>query len=271
MHWKTPLTLGLGLFGLAVLAKGYANSSRLELREETVLIPDLPGAFDGFRLLFLTDLHLRPRSTHVHKILTLIEELRPDLVCLGGDYITDAGSLPEAEYFFRELASYPAVGVYGNTDYFREVTRDIREQWAKLIPFLANSAMPIRRDGQALWVAGVKDPHIGLDRLDLALREVPPDAPVILLAHSPEIIRQRIDPRVRLILCGHTHGGQICLPGGKALYNNTFLPLELASGRHQLEHAVLYVSRGVGSTRLPLRLNCMPEATLFTLTRAGKE
>ncbi len=272
MHWNKITGIGLGLFGLAIVAKGYMNSHRLELCEETVVIPELPEAFEGFRLLFLTDLHFQPHSAHIPQIFTRIDELQPDLVCLGGDYTLGAHSLPSVDEFFHGLGSVArAVGIYGNTDYRLDIPRNARKNWAEDIPFLKNSAMPITRDGQMLWLAGVNDPHLGFDRLALALREVPADAPVILLAHSPEIIRHRLDPRIRLVLCGHTHGGQICLPGGRAIYKNMPLPRKFASGRHQLGHAVLYVSRGVGSTRVPLRFNCLPEITLFTLTRQGKE
>ena len=268
MHWNKIIGLGLGLVGLAIVAKGYLNSRRLELCEDTVVIPELPEAFDGFRLLFLTDLHFHPSTPRIAQILTCIDKLQPNLVCLGGDYTTGAHSLASVDEFFHCLGSRAsAVGIYGNTDYRLDIPRKARKNWAEVIPFLNNSAMPITRDGQTLWVAGVNDPHLGLARPALALREVPPDAPVILLAHSPEIIRHPLDPRIRLVLCGHTHGGQICLPGGRALYNNMSLPMAFASGRHQLEHAVLYVSRGLGSTRVPLRFNCLPEITLFTLTR----
>lgn len=270
MQWFNIISIGLGAVVLAIVAKGYANSLRLELREETVVIPELPPAFHGFRLLFLTDLHFA-RTASIPRLLTLVEAVQPELICLGGDYTQGTRTLPLVTEFLSALASYgSAVGIYGNTDYRHDLTNKARKQWAEIIPFLANNAMAIEREGQSLWVAGVNDPHLGLDNLARALQTVPPDVPVILLAHSPEIINRQLDPRIRLILCGHTHGGQLCLPGGKALHSNTTLPARFASGRHQLKHAVLYVSRGVGSTRVPLRLNCLPEATLFTLTRDGE-
>ncbi len=233
MHWKKTFGIGLGLLGLAVLAKGYLNSKSPALSAETIVIPELPESFEGFRLLFLTDLHFRPWSTLIASVLTRIHEMQPDLVCLGGDYTLGARSLSSVDEFFHCLGSMvPAVGIYGNTDYRLDIPRKARKHWAEEIPFLKNSAMPITHDGQTLWVAGVNDPHLGFDRPAVALRDVPPGVPVILLAHSPEVIRHRLDPRIRLVLCGHTHGGQICLPGGRAIYRNMSLPAELASGRH---------------------------------------
>jgi hypothetical protein len=261
----------MGAAGAALIARGMANSRKLEITFETVAIPGLPRPFEGFRLLHLTDLHLRRRTPWTAELPALADKVRPDLVCLGGDYANTALSLSEVEPFFARLTErWPAVGIYGNADNRRDIDDATRARWAERLPFLANTALPVERDGAQLWIAGVDDPHRGLDDLPAALAEVPPDAPVILLAHSPDVILRPLDPRVRLILCGHTHGGQICLPGGKALYSNTRLSSRYAAGRHALDGAVLYVSRGIGSTRLPLRYGCLPEATVFTLTRGEK-
>jgi len=270
VRWSSLLGFGLGIAGAVVIARGVANSRQLEVTSETVTIPDLPAPFEGFRLLHLADLHLRSRTTRGAELLKLAQEVQPDLVCLGGDYAYTALSLDEVEQFFARLAEHwPAVGIYGNADYRPDIDTAARERWTSFFPFLTNSAMCLERGGEQLWVAGVDDPHNGRDSLPAAMMMVPPEAPTILLAHSPEVIMRPLDPRVRLILCGHTHGGQICLPGGKALYSNTRLPLRFASGRHALDGAVLYVSRGIGSTRFPLRYSCPPEATVLTLTREG--
>lgn len=268
MRWTSLTGLGLGIAGAALIWKGYTNSKRLDIREEEIGIAELPHQFHGFRLLHLTDLHLRQNSTRGDELLSIIEDLDPDLVCLTGDYVYTSLSLPDIEAFFRGLSQRPTViGTFGNADYREGITASVRSSWERFFPFLANSALCLDRHGESCWVVGVDDPHLGRDSLLTALTCVPPGAPVILLAHSPEIIERPMDPRVRLILCGHTHGGQICLPCGRALYHNTTLPARYSAGRHQLGDAVLYISRGIGSTRLPLRFGCLPEITLFTLRR----
>lgn len=269
MRWTTLAGLGLGvLAGTALLARGHANSKRLEITRETVMIPELPPAFDHFRLLHLTDMHLRKHSSVPELLLAKVQECAPDLVCLTGDFVFTALSLPAVERFLAALAQCTtAVAVYGNADYRPGVTPEARERWASYLPFLNNSALCLEREGDYLWLAGVDDPHLGRDSVPTAMTMVPPAVPVILLAHSPEVIERSLDPRIRLILSGHTHGGQICLPGGRALYHNTSLPPEYSSGRHQIGNAVLYISRGIGATRLPLRYACLPEITLFTLER----
>lgn len=268
MRWSTWAGIGLGIVaGSMLLQRGADNSRRLTLNHETIPIPDLPEAFDQFRLLQLSDLHLRRYSQMGDELLAMVAAINPDLVCLTGDYLYTALSLPELEDFFYGLSQYPTVGVFGNADYRPGITKTVREEWSKYFPFLKNNALCLDRDGDDLWIVGVDDPHHRRDDLTTAMAPVPDDAPAILLAHSPEIIQRPLDPRIRLILTGHTHGGQICLPGGKALYTNIDLPREFSAGRHQLGNAVLYISRGVGSTRLPLRYKCLPEITLFTLVR----
>ena len=268
MRWHTLMGFGLGWAAALVILRGIANSKRLDLTHETILIPDLPPAFEGFRLLHLSDLHLSRHGARAARLLAIADEVAPDLVCLGGDYVYTALSVPTVAPFFRQLsARHPVVGILGNADYRPDISPAVHRQWASVIPLLINAALCLERDGERLWVAGVDDPHNGRDCLPAAMTLVPPEAPTILLAHSPEVILRPLDPRIRLILSGHTHGGQICLPGGRALYHNTRLPAKFSSGRHEFTGATLYVSRGIGSTRIPVRYNSVPEVTVFTLTR----
>lgn len=271
MRWEPFAVTALGAALAALLARGNANTRRLQVTRETVAVPGLLAAFEGCTLLHLTDLHLRAGSRWPERLLALIAETRPDIICLTGDYITRNVSLSELHALLAAIAeTAPAFAVFGNADYREQLlTTAQRDALTRIVPFLRNAARPLERDGQQLWFAGVEDPHDGFADLPAALADVPPDAPVILLAHSPEIIAGALDPRIRLILSGHTHGGQICLPGGGAPYTNMRLPRRYVAGRHQLDGATLYVSRGIGSTRMPIRFNCLPEATVFTLTANG--
>ena len=268
MRWESLIGFGLGLAGALTIARGVANSKQLVVVRETVYIPDLPPAFEGFRLLHLTDVHLSRHHDRTDELLEHLAQVTPDLVCLGGDYVFTALSLSVVERFLTAVsARYPTIGILGNADYRPDIGPDIKRRWANIFPLLINASHCVQRQADSLWFAGVNDPHKGFDDLPAALAAVPPVVPVILLAHSPDVILRPLDPRIRLILTGHTHGGQICLPGGKALYHNTHLTAKYAAGRHEIHGATLYVSRGIGSTRLPLRYHCVPEITVFTLTR----
>lgn len=268
MRWSSLAGIGLGFVTFTILWKGLRNSQKLDLRHETVTIPDLPTSFDGFRILHLTDIHIKQYSPRGEELLNLIEDIDPDLVCMTGDYVFTSLSLANIESFFFGLAQRPAVvGVLGNADYREGISDEVRVGWSRFFPLLLNSSLCLERQGESLWVVGVDDPHTGRDNVYTAMSLVPEGAPTILLAHSPEVILRPLDPRLRLILCGHTHGGQICLPSGKALYHNTSLPSKFSSGLHDVNGVPMYISRGIGSTRLPIRFGCLPEITLFTLIR----
>ena len=267
MRWTSLAGTLLGVAGAAVLWKGYRNTQALELNHVTAPIRRLPASFAGFRLLQISDMHLHRYSRRGDELLASIEKIDADLICLTGDYLATAQALPELQHFFKSLSSRSTVvGVMGNADYRPSISDSERESWGHYFPMLQNGALCLERQGESLWLIGVDDPHHGRDNLEAALAPVPDAVPVILLAHSPDIITRRLDQRIRLILTGHTHGGQICLPNGRALYHNTTLSRAHASGMHCLDDDVLlYISRGVGSTRLPLRYGCLPEITLFTL------
>lgn len=266
MGYKFLTGLGVGFAAAVIIWKGMNNCRPILLARETVAIPKLPPGFEGFRLLLLADLHLRRFSPHHNILLKVIEELDPDMICLAGDYAYNDVSLGAVDKFFTALAHRKVVvGIYGNADH-RCFSERARQGWSRYFPFLDNSSFCLKRQGESLWIAGVDDPHLDFDNLSDALEGIPADAPVILLAHSPEIILRPLDPRIHLILSGHTHGGQICLPNGKALITNLRIPAKFAAGRHELNGVTLYISRGVGATRLPLRYGCPPEITLVTLT-----
>lgn len=253
-----------GAAGAVLLFQGIKNSRQLELSDLEIQLPGLPTPFDNFKLLFITDTHLRQNTGKIDLILQKCDEIQPDLVCLGGDYCFNSRSSDSAIRLFTSLsARCKTIGILGNADY--RTSENIRKTWAKHVNMLINQSLCLQLNGKELWITGVDDPHHKRDILPIALAPVPDNAFVILLAHSPEIISRPIDKRVKLILTGHTHGGQICLPGGKALYTNISLPTKFSSGLHQVGNAILYVSRGVGSTRLPVRFSCPPELTLIRL------
>jgi hypothetical protein len=165
-------------------------------------------------------------------------------------------------------AQWPTYLVLGNEDFY-EGQPQPEAVWQETgVILLVNQAVSVARSGKGFWIVGVDDPHEGEPDLAEALQDVPAGEPALLLAHSPIIIRQPGVERFYIIFAGHTHGGQICLPGGNALHIHTRLPLRFAQGLHKLPNSntLLVVSRGVGVTRLALRLNCPPEITLWTVT-----
>jgi predicted MPP superfamily phosphohydrolase len=134
------------------------------------------------------------------------------------------------------------------------------------ICMLFNECRPIVRDGQRIFLAGVDDPHFyRADDIEKAASQIPSDAFSILLAHTPEVYNRAMSARFDLLLCGHTHGGQLCLPGGIPIKLESALPRFMGAGSWRHGRMVGYTSVGAGTSLLPVRLNCPPEVTLHTL------
>ena len=243
---------------------GLREAATLSLERAPLAVPGLPGELAGLRLLHLSDLHLRRRSRLV-PLLRVVSDAHPDLVVITGDLIGGRGGIDRSASFLEAISAYPLYCCPGNADYVRDGGRRLDfDLWRRCgAQVLINQAQPLGRS--PAWIAGVDDPHRRRDDLAAALAPVPAEAFLILLAHSPDTIFRPGAARPQLTLCGHTHGGQVCLPGGWPPYAHVRAGRRYASGVHPQGRGVLVVSRGVGTTRLPVRLFCPPQAVLWTL------
>lgn len=265
----TALAVGAPMF----LRGGLWSRTDFEVRTLEVTIPGLPAELEGLTLVQLTDLHLGvftgPRE--LGAVLDRVERLRGDLVVITGDVLDhNPGHVPEA---MRALARLRARGgvhaVLGNHDHYTGPSLVARGLRAAGIRTHVNGSLALGPDGargRGLILAGVDDvmaPRLGSGAgpdLAAALRGRDPDDPVVLLAHNPTLFLDTAH-RVALQLSGHTHGGQIN-PLGVA---GALLPY--VAGRYRRGGASLFVSRGIGTTGPPVRLNAPPEIVRIALTR----
>ncbi len=246
-----------------------AEALRLTVTTHTIELPRLPAAFDGLSIAFLTDFHAGDTASidFIEHAIARTNALKPDLILLGGDYITKGTRyLPSTREILRELrAPLGVYGVLGNHDYWDDPDR-VRSMLAKAgIADVTNSGRWIMREGSRLRIAGVADLWEGNPNLHAALAGVEQDETAILLAHNPDYAMGLADPRVGLVLSGHTHGGQIRLPKVGALVTNSKYGQHHVSGLIPFESFQLYVSRGLGTVVIPMRLNCPPEISLLKL------
>ncbi len=266
--------LGLRLTGL--YSRGHRNHLSPRLVERSWHLPRLPAAFEGFRLLQLTDLHLDLDPGFLDALLSILAPLSYDALVITGDYRNSTRDdftpcLTLARRLLASLPDVPRYGILGNHDFIEQVP-DLENAG---LPLLLNESAAIERDGGRLWFAGVDDPHFYRTHdLAAATAGIPSDACTILLAHSPEIADQLARDRFDLVLCGHTHGGQLCLPGGRWLH----VPV-----KHQPPARIRgpwlapdgltqgYTSPGTGSCSVPVRLNCPGEITLHHLRAANRD
>ncbi len=271
------------LSGAALPLAGYAEFiephhltvERLEFR-----ITNLPEAFDGFRIVQLSDFHFGDfiGEKEVRAAVDLANSLKPDLVALTGDFITCPGPTAathvtnavyaNAAICARTLSALDAplgaVACLGNHDvetngpYIAEVLSDFH------IKVLRNSSYVIERERERLWIAGVDDGVFGDPDFAKCVRTIPAKEPTILLAHEPDLADEAAKHGFAVQLSGHSHGGQIRLPVVGAMYLPT-LGKRYPFGYYRIGNMQLYTNRGVGMIVLPYRFNAPPEVTLITL------
>jgi predicted MPP superfamily phosphohydrolase len=249
-----------------MLARGRANAARIQVTRNTVEIPELPVVFHGYTLLHLTDLHADVSVTAMRALPEVIRTLPYDACVITGDfrgrtYGPFARTLDLVRGALTPVTT-PIFGVLGNHD----TARIVPGLEAIGVRMLLNENEPIERNGSRLWIAGVDDPHhYRTDDLGRALSGIPAKEPTILLAHSTDGFMTAAAAGVGLMLSGHTHGGQICLPRAIPVLTGSRMPRSLARGRWRQGVMHGYTSRGIGTTIVDARFNCPPEATLHTL------
>lgn len=267
---------GFALAGGVVLtssAVALANEiGELSIERVTLPIPGLHPAFDGYTLAQLTDIHLLPytRPGFVREVVAAANRLQPDLVVLTGDYVWhDIGAVDELMPILASLNPRDGVfAVLGNHDYWLDAAA-VQAGFARTrIPLLVNEHVVLTRGRGQLVLVGLDDGWAGHPDAEAALTGAPAHAPAILLLHEPDLADAYAPTgRFALQLAGHSHGGQVRVPGHGALVL-PYLGRKYDMGLYRVDGMWVYTNRGLGEISVPLRINCPPELTLFTLTRA---
>jgi uncharacterized protein len=265
-----PRLLKLGLQATGLYARGVENALRPVVRSLCFDFDNLPAAFDGFRILHLSDFHIDGNGALADRLVSAIRGLRPDLCVLTGDYRFETqgsshGVYPPMRLILSSIsAKHGVFGILGNHD-AAEIAFALEEMGVRM---LVNEAVPIRHGGSSLWLAGVDDPFdYRCHDLDRALSAVPREAFQILLVHTPDLYDDAAERLVDLYLCGHTHAGQIRVPVMGALHRNTKAPRAYAYGHWKRKQMHGYTTSGVGCSGLAVRFNCSPEAALIQLRK----
>ncbi|MBN1201643.1 MAG: metallophosphoesterase [Anaerolineae bacterium] len=273
---KRPLVTALGAALAAAGWYGWRIEPRwLRVVHLTLPVSDLPPAFDGYRIAHLSDLHLGVPLTqdHLPDVIQAVNREHPDLIAITGDVATgQRDGLADGR---DQLANLHALdGVWactGNHDFFVGVEAVTAALAGAGIGLLRNDHHVIARGPDRLVIAGVDDMVRGVANLGAALNGAPENSPVILLAHEPDFARIAIaEPRIILQLSGHTHGGQIRLPGLGAPVLPKLGQLYPA-GAYRIGAMALYVTHGTGTGRFVMRFNCRPEIAFITLRRGAAQ
>ncbi len=261
------------LTGIALVVRFRPRAADVEVTELDIPIAGLPQAFDGYRILHISDLHANAflPVAGVRDRLARGASLSYDLVACTGDLSGETVSM--AEGVAQALAELPARdGVFvvlGNHDIWvgeEGVTAALARAG---VTALMNASTSISRNGDRLYLAGVNDSsYTGKADLGAALAGAPKEGVVVLLSHAPGIVRDERAGRAALILSGHTHGGQVALPVIGPLYVPSRLGRRYAAGLHRIGGSWLFINRGLGEIAPPIRVNCPPEIALLTLRKS---
>jgi uncharacterized protein len=257
------MTIFLGIFYVHRV-----EPSWIEVRSVSMPLPHLAPEFSGYRVVQLSDIHADRWMTtdRIAKIVHQVNQLQPDLVVLTGDFVTHS-----AEEFSPNLAAlsqlHPVdqtLAVMGNHDAWTNSTIVQSALEAAGVQVLNNQVAALQRKSAQLFIAGVDDVWAKRDRLDQVLAALPSEGAAILLAHEPDFAEQSAATgRFDLELSGHSHGGQVKLPFVKRIVPP--LAYKYPVGQYKVGNMIQYTNRGLGMSGLPLRFNCRPEITVFTL------
>ncbi|WP_407306705.1 metallophosphoesterase [Desulfosporosinus sp. SB140] len=280
-HWLLSI-LPLGGAGLL----GWAEYDTQELKCETwdLFYPQLPSALEGKTICQLSDLHLESLRMTPELISRAVASGKPDLLVLTGDIISTRTDLDKVDTYLGKLsAPYGKYVVLGNNDY-SHLSHTLLKRYLKQFQGLGWNPLLNQASFLSslnLWIIGIDDPATAHDDVDLAYQKVlamksspestqnPPFR--LALAHSSDCLDDVAIYGANLLLTGHTHGGQIRLPGLAPLITNTYLGDKgIYEGYHIVNDTPLYINRGIGESVIPLRFNVPPEVTFFTFHRGSE-
>ena len=246
--------------------RGRKNAEQIQVRHNHIVIKTLPSRFDGFTVLHISDLHVDMNEGAMRRLAELLPGMTYDICVLTGDYrgktFGPFDAALEGLVRVRSHLKGPVYGVLGNHDTIRMVP-GLEEMGIKM---LLNECETISRGDDVIYIAGIDDAHYyRVDNIEKAASGIPENSFSVLLSHTPEIYRQAAHAGFDLLLSGHTHGGQICLPGSIPISLDSVLPRYMGSGPWKYHDMVGYTSVGVGSSIVAVRINCLPEITLHHL------
>jgi predicted MPP superfamily phosphohydrolase len=246
---RSVTAAALKLSGLA--QRGLRNALNIQIKTNDIKLSKLPDRFEGLTILHISDLHADVSEGAVRRLIQLLPQLRYHM-CVAMEAFAEVSSCLVG----------PVYAVLGNHDCLAMIPA-LEQMGVRL---LLNEADAIERAGQQIYVAGIDDAHYyGTHDIARAAAAIPGGAFSILLSHTPEVYRDASFFGFDLLFSGHTHGGQICLPGSIPVTLSADLPRHMGSGSWKYRDMTGYTSVGVGTAIVAARFNCPPEITLHCL------
>jgi uncharacterized protein len=267
---RRPWALLFLLLPPLLLVGPVREAYQVDISHPIVTIPGLPHAFGGLKVAVLADVHRGPfmSERRVGAIVAQTNAQHPDVIVLVGDYVHRGGNryIPSVWGAFAALKA--PLGVYailGNHDYWEGGPQSLAAMARANITDVTNRNVSVERGGEKLFLAGVDDLWAGKPDLQAAMKGLGHSDTALLLCHNPDYIERVSDPRAKLWLSGHTHGGQVCLRPNRPLVHPSKCGLRYIGGLRRCQQTQIYVSRGLGTVTPPIRMNCPPELPIIEL------
>ncbi|HPZ10514.1 MAG TPA: metallophosphoesterase [Candidatus Eremiobacteraeota bacterium] len=246
----------------------FERSKSFEVIRDILYIPDLPEDMEDLKIIHLSDLHVSKYGKREIRIKEIVEEEKPHVIFITGDFVSNyRGITPCLKTMEGIKAPLGVWAVWGNNDNQLKTDR-LKKGLSELdIQVLNNENRILRFRDSELRLIGVDDPHKKKDNLEEAMKDVSSCETTILLSHSPVIIHKASIKGIKVVLAGHTHGGQVRIPLLGAIYNHTWDLFRYSSGKFKVNSTQMYVTRGLGMSLIPIRFLCPAELTVFKLKR----
>ncbi len=249
---------------------GYKNALSLRLKKINIHSNKIPKSFRGFKILFISDLHIDIIPEMKDILLELINKENFDLCCIGGDYkFRNIGTPFIAQNFIKDLVSEikkktDIISILGNHDQY-EFAQFLDSIGVKV---LINDKLEIKRESESIFICGIDDAgYYGAHDFDEALEGINNaiNPFKILLSHTPDVFKEAESRGFDIFLAGHTHGGQICLPGRIPIITETNAPRKMVYGQWRYNNMTGYTTSGLGCSGIPARFFCPPEVAIIEL------
>jgi predicted MPP superfamily phosphohydrolase len=258
------------LVGAVCLGDAFLEPYFRQVKQYTIQIPELPEAFEGIRILFVTDIHHGPNFSRkrLKRLVRQMNELNADLILFGGDYYQWGREYVEASFLELQQVESPLgkYGVLGNHDYWKGWEDFARRSMAEAgIESLDNRAFWIEKDGQRIRVGGVEDLQCGHPDIAPTLQNTSENDVVLLISHNPEFAEELRTPNIDLVLSGHTHGGQFSFFGLWEPFMTLKYGRKYMRGEVETPLTTVIISNGVGMVSVPLRFWARPDVLVLTL------
>jgi predicted MPP superfamily phosphohydrolase len=253
---------------------------RLRVRRLSVALPDWPEALADLKVALVADLHAgapHVDEQRVEQVVAVVNRTKPDLIALLGDYVDPEvafGEVVAPEAVAARLAGLEAplgtFAVLGNHDWRSDGERVLHALREHRIEVLENDAASVSLAGQVIWIVGLADPSESRPDIATPLSLVPRGAPLIVLSHDPDLFNALPEDRPMLVLAGHTHGAQVNVPVVREKVTPSRFGERFAGGLFRRGSRTMYVSRGIGTSKLPIRFRATPEVVILSLAGSAR-